>query len=135
MPYTKQSDKNAAQSRFQSTEKGRDYLRRYRQTEKYKNTNRIGARRRHTKMRVRCLSHYSNGNPKCSCCGEDKYEFLCIDHINGGGNKHRKEWRKNHGSLCHFLVSNGFPDGFRVLCHNCNLAIGFYGKCPHTSME
>lgn len=27
---------------------------------------------------------------------------------------------------------NGYPKGFRVLCHNCNMAIGFYGYCPHS---
>lgn len=26
---------------------------------------------------------------------------------------------------------NNYPKGFQVLCHNCNLAKGFYGKCPH----
>jgi len=25
----------------------------------------------------------------------------------------------------------GYPDGFRVLCHNCNMAYGFYKTCPH----
>jgi len=25
----------------------------------------------------------------------------------------------------------GYPTGFRVLCHNCNQAIGLYGYCPH----
>ena len=28
---------------------------------------------------------------KCRCCGVIEIEFLTIDHINGGGNKHRKE--------------------------------------------
>jgi hypothetical protein len=30
-----------------------------------------------------------------------------------------------------WLKRNNYPTGFRVLCHNCNLAIGFYGYCPH----
>jgi hypothetical protein len=29
------------------------------------------------------------------------------------------------------LARNGFPDGYRVLCHNCNMALGQYGYCPH----
>ncbi len=67
---------------------------------------------------------------KCTCCGEDQLEFLTIDHINGGGNKHRRSigW----ASLYRWLKKNGFPKkGFQVLCWNCNIAKGFYGKCPH----
>jgi hypothetical protein len=30
---------------------------------------------------------------------------------------------------------NEFPDGFQVLCHNCNLAKGYYGECPHNSLK
>ena len=30
-----------------------------------------------------------------------------------------------------WLLRHGFPEGFRVLCHNCNQAIGVYGACPH----
>lgn len=29
----------------------------------------------------------------CACCGESREPFLAIDHIAGGGNKHRKEIR------------------------------------------
>jgi hypothetical protein len=25
--------------------------------------------------------------------------------------------------------------GYRVLCHNCNLARGFYGYCPHEKFD
>ncbi len=25
----------------------------------------------------------------------------------------------------------GYPTGFRVLCHNCNCALAYYGSCPH----
>ena len=57
------------------------------------------------------------------------YEFLAIDHINGGGNKHRKELKND--KLPGWLAKNNFPEGFRILCHNCNMALGFYGFCPH----
>ena len=66
---------------------------------------------------------------KCACCGEDRYEFLAIDHKNGGGNAHRRS-TGNH-IMTNWLFKNGFPDGFQVLCHNCNMAKAFYGKCPH----
>lgn len=67
---------------------------------------------------------------KCMCCGESTYEFLCIDHINNDGNKHRKEM--NSTKIHRWLKKNKYPEGFQVLCHNCNLAKGFYGECPHS---
>jgi len=53
---------------------------------------------------------------------------MSLDHINGGGVAHRKE---RGIPLTQWLVRNGYPDGFRVLCHNCNQALGAYGYCPH----
>jgi hypothetical protein len=29
------------------------------------------------------------------------------------------------------LRQNSYPTGYRVLCHNCNFALGHYGYCPH----
>jgi hypothetical protein len=29
------------------------------------------------------------------------------------------------------MRDQGYPPGFRVLCHNCNMAIGLFGVCPH----
>ena len=69
--------------------------------------------------------------PCCACCGENfSHEFLAIDHISG---------RKIHGhkagfggdQLYRWLQKNNYPDGFQVLCHNCNSAKGEFGKCPH----
>lgn len=79
-------------------------------------------------LRLQALAAYGN---KCTCCGESHYEFLAIDHINGGGHKHRKELKRRGTSYYTWLRREGFPPGYQVLCHNCNLAKGFYGKCPH----
>lgn len=65
----------------------------------------------------------------CQCCGESTYEFLSIDHINSGGNKHKKELGVK--TIGRWLFKNNFPAGFQVLCHNCNMAKGIYGACPH----
>ena len=80
------------------------------------------------KVRLICLVHYGGNPPKCNCCGESYIEFLGIDHINGGGGKHRKSIKV---LIYSWLKSNNFPTGFRVLCHNCNMAKSFYGQCPH----
>lgn len=87
------------------------------------------ARRSRLKCRIACLEHYSNGKMCCACCGENRIEFLGIDHIKGGGNRERKEM--GHGNIYQRLKVRGYPEGHRVLCHNCNMSLGFYGYCPH----
>ena len=85
--------------------------------------------------RIQVIQHYSQGVGCCACCGESHIEFLGIDHIDGGGNKHRKEVQNHYRNIYWYLIKNNYPDGYRVLCHNCNLARGFYGYCPHTKQE
>ena len=84
------------------------------------------------RIRMEALEHYSNGSPKCICCGENIIQFLGIDHIDGGGGIHRKQLTKEGLTIYLWLRKNKYPNGFRVLCHNCNLAMGYYGKCPHS---
>jgi hypothetical protein len=89
-------------------------------------------KRYNLKLKEDALVHYSNGQPKCACCGIMEPKFLSIDHIGGGGNKHRRELNIEGGtSTYRWLRKNNYPDGFRVLCFNCNMAIGFFGVCPH----
>lgn len=88
-------------------------------------------RERSYALRMRILSHYGGTPPRCACCGETRYEFMAIDHVNGGGSKHSKSISSNREGLYRWIVNNNFPPMFRVLCHNCNMAIGFYGECPH----
>jgi predicted restriction endonuclease len=66
---------------------------------------------------------------KCNCCGETQLEFLAIDHVNGGGRKERKT--KSIHQIMVDIVRRNFPDDYRVLCHNCNQSLGWYGYCPH----
>ena len=80
------------------------------------------------KYRLQAINHYSQGRNNCACCGESHVEFLAIDHINGGGGKHRKQINQ---PFFRWLNKSNYPEGFRVLCHNCNMALGLYGKCPH----
>lgn len=81
-------------------------------------------------QRLTVLRHYSKSNtPTCRCCGESTYAFLSLDHINGGGTQHRKNLGSKY--ILSDLIGRGFPSGYQVLCHNCNQAKGFYGKCPH----
>ena len=92
-------------------------------------------KRRRDAIRLGVLQHYSGGTPHCACCGEKHMEFLCIDHIDGGGGKHRKELRGGSVLFYEWLRKQGYPSGYRVLCHNCNMSLGFYGYCPHQIKE
>jgi hypothetical protein len=71
---------------------------------------------------------------KCSCCGESRIEFLAIDHAKGDGAKKRKNGEPFGWHLARKLRKLGYPKGdYRVLCHNCNSALGIFGYCPHNS--
>ena len=84
-------------------------------------------------QRLHVLLHYSNGTLQCACCGETEYKFMSLDHIHGHGNTQRRQLKTNY--LLSWLIKNSFPEGYQVLCHNCNLAKGFYGQCPHRSQK
>ena len=76
----------------------------------------------------------NNYGGKCKCCGETIIEFLAIDHINGGGYKHR-QIIGNSIRYYYWIIRNNFPDNYRILCHNCNQATSWGRKCPHELME
>lgn len=91
-------------------------------------------------IKLECFNYYSNNNIRCMCpsgiCENNYIEFLSLDHINGGGTKHRKSLleTKQCGSgdkFYLFLRRNGYPDGYRLLCHCCNQSFGYCGYCPH----
>ena len=86
-------------------------------------------KKEHIERRLKVLSHYSQGKLTCACCDESMYEFLCLDHIDGGGTQHRKELGTKY--IYAWLIRNNYPEGYQVMCHNCNMAKGFYGQCPH----
>lgn len=103
---------------------------------KYYYANKAKIQLRHNKWRNMKFQEYRNltlchYGKRCACCGEQRIEFLCIDHINGNGSKHRAEIKGKYRGIYHWLVKNHFPDGFQCLCHNCNASKGAYGYCPH----
>ena len=82
----------------------------------------------HAKNKSRVFDHYGR---RCACCGEERsILFLAIDHMDGGGAKHKKSIKSK--SLYKWLIDNNFPDRFQTLCHNCNIARYLNGgTCPH----
>jgi len=93
---------------------------------------RRSSRLKQHRLRWQALQAYGG---RCACCGEDRPEFLAIDHIDGGGIAHRKALYKDSGSgiMTWWLRKQGYPPGFRILCHNCNQALGHHGYCPHVT--
>ena len=83
------------------------------------------------KNRELVFSYYGS---ECLCCRNPNKACLCIDHIAGGGNKHRESLGNKNSHFYDWLVKNGFPSGFRTLCHNCNFSYGAFGKCSHGSL-
>lgn len=81
----------------------------------------------HMRARIQGLAHYG---AICACCGESRYEFLTFDHKNNDGAAHRRSDR-GAARIAQWLKKNDYPDGFQVLCMNCNWAKGRYGECPH----
>lgn len=79
-------------------------------------------RRKNERIKAQTFSHYCGGLPKCQSCGETDIKVLCIDHINGGGTKERRE-RGHRGGIqtYYWLRKMNYPDGYQVLCANCNL--------------
>lgn len=88
-------------------------------------------RRLRRERRQRVFDAY--GGAYCKCCGEDYYEFLSIDHAAGNGAEHRRLELRGR-DLYYWLIKNDFPPGFRVLCMNCNFALGHHGYCPHGTL-
>lgn len=69
------------------------------------------------------------GGYVCACCGETEKVFLTIDHINGGGCKHRRAIGQSN--VYRWLRDNGYPNGYRVLCMNCQWGTKNGKICPH----
>ncbi len=93
-------------------------------------------KRYNLKLKIEVLSHYTDDNIRCQCpsdqCTETHLEFMSIDHINGGGHKHRKELAGIGTLLYIWLKKKNYPSGYRVLCMNCNFSLGRSGYCPHS---
>lgn len=62
---------------------------------------------------------------RCVLCGENKPEFLTIDHINGNGTKHRQSVGVKGGAgIYRWLKNQHWPkNDYRVLCANCNCSM------------
>jgi hypothetical protein len=77
---------------------------------------------------------YSGKYPFCACCKLKDERFLSIDHVDGCGVERRKK-EPSGSPMYAFLRKNNYPEGYQILCHNCNMAKQHYGECPHKTNE
>lgn len=104
----------------------RETTRRWREAnpERFRETSRAAARRQHAANRKAVLDHYGWS---CACCGTTKR--LGIDHVKGDGKEHRAQIGMGSSHLYRWLIANGFPGGFQVLCGWCNKSKGDGDRC------
>lgn len=83
---------------------------------------------------VKLIVFKAYGGAFCTCCGENEFDFLELDHINGGGTRQRHTDKIAGNKLLYWIIRNKYPAGFQVLCSNCNRSKGKpsnYNKCVH----
>lgn len=80
-------------------------------------------------QKIQCLKHYAYNDLKCICCGYNDIRSLTIDHISNihSGLKGNYLWR--------YLILNNFPEGYQVLCMNCNQGKHDNKNCPHKTVR
>ena len=127
-------DRKEIQRRYREKNRGvlRKRAREYQRNrwDKDPEAGRLRLREYRRRVREEVLTAYGG---KCTCCGEMIMEFLALDHINGVTQDQRATERKSGISWYLRLRREGYPNHIRVLCHNCNMARGFYGYCPHVT--
>lgn len=104
--------------------------------EKHRESLRANQRRLHQELKLETIRRYGG---VCQCCGISEPQFLTIDHMRGDGSEHRREIFGNNkfaGSRFYrWLKKENWPEGFQVLCFNCNVAKGKCGVCPHVATQ
>ncbi len=104
----------------------RKYVRQFRN----KNKSRINENQRNYRASVKHEVFMRYGGYQCVCCGETEKIFLTIDHIYKSG---KSPYERQQ--LYMWLKRQNFPEGFRVLCFNCNLGRNRNkGICPHGNL-
>jgi hypothetical protein len=81
-------------------------------------TNKTKRYNRNLALKLDILKHYGNGYLACVKCGFTDIRALSIDHINGNGNKQRRELKLS-SNLYYWLKKHNYPEGYQTLCMNC----------------
>lgn len=82
--------------------------------------------------KLKDAAYAAYGGYRCNCCGETEEAFLSVDHVNNDGAEHRIS--VSNRSIYKWLEKNNYPEGFQILCMNCNFGKARNGGiCPHKS--
>jgi hypothetical protein len=85
----------------------------------YNDSHKEMTRNRELLIKIKVLTHYGNNRCACVRCGYDNIKALSIDHINGGGVKHRKDENIHGVGIYRWLLNHNLPEGYQTLCMNC----------------
>jgi hypothetical protein len=122
----------AAQDRYRENNPGLAAER----TAKWRAENRDWAleSQRQSDRKLKDAAYAAYGGYRCNCCGETIEAFLSIDHVNNDGAEHRKTM--NRRKIYKWLKENNYPEGFQILCMNCNFGKARNGGiCPHETLR
>lgn len=80
-----------------------------------------------TALKIEVFSRYGEGTIRCAGkkpsgepCDFSDLRALTIDHVHGKGNEHRRSIGRSAGpDFYRWLRENDYPEGFQVLCMNC----------------
>lgn len=73
-------------------------------------------RRSRARLRKLVIDVYGGA---CRGCGERDLDVLLMDHVQNDGHLHRRQVKAS--ALYRWLRDNNYPEGFQVLCRNCNI--------------
>ena len=98
------------------------YNKEYRNKEGQKDKKNKKTREARSLLRLEILNHYSNESLVCCRCGYGDVRALDLDHKENNGGDHRKAIGRRGATYDIYaqLKRDGFPDGYQVLCRNCN---------------
>ena len=100
--------------------KNKDHYDRWRNIYRQNNKSKIQneSAERNMAYKKEAFAAYSDGKICCARCSVSDIDVLTLDHIDGGGRKHRAAIKLNRIYL--WVKREKYPPGFQVLCMNCN---------------
>ena len=125
MKYKTEVERLEARKRWR--EKYRQQIKIHKRAYYFKNKDewRQKKRARVLQLKTEIIQHYSKNTMICANCGLADLKNLTVDHINGGGENHRRRSGLSGGhSFYVWLKRLNFPPGFQILCFACNMAKG-----------
>lgn len=81
-------------------------------------------------LKIQLVNGYGG---KCTCCGENRIEFLTLEHLEGDGKEHRAKFSMI--KLYQDVIDRKFPQKYTVYCMNCNFATRYGKICPHKRIK